>query len=63
MREEYLDYVEEYKDRLEVLMQELEDDGKWESVSRVIVPKYSFDNNGVIFKYKVCWSSIKYRFI
>ncbi|XP_063431963.1 uncharacterized protein LOC134714551 isoform X3 [Mytilus trossulus] len=54
MREEYLDYVQEYKDRLEVLMQELEDAGKWESVSRVIVPNYSFDNNGVIFKYRVC---------
>ncbi|CAG2205687.1 unnamed protein product [Mytilus edulis] len=54
MREEYLDYVKEYKDRLEVLMQELEDAGKWESVSRVIVPNYSFDNNGVIFKYRVC---------
>ena len=54
MREEYLEHVEEYKDRLEVLMQELEDAGKWTRVSRVIVPNYSFDNNGVIFKYRVC---------
>lgn len=54
MREEYLEHVDEYKDSLEPLMQELEDSGKWTRESRVVVPKYSFDNNGVIFKYRVC---------
>ncbi|XP_046580289.1 methyltransferase-like protein 27 isoform X2 [Haliotis rubra] len=54
MREEYLSYVGEYKDRLEPLMQELEDAGKWEQLSRDVVPKYSFDNNGVVYKFKIC---------
>ncbi|XP_041368160.1 methyltransferase-like protein 27 isoform X2 [Gigantopelta aegis] len=54
MREEYLQYVEEYKDRLEPLLQKWEADGLWKLVSREIVKKYSFDNNGVVFKYSVC---------
>lgn len=53
MREEYLTYVEEYKDRLEPLMQELADEGKWERVSRTVVPHYSFGKNGIVFMFKV----------
>ncbi|KAL5007564.1 hypothetical protein ScPMuIL_016370 [Solemya velum] len=52
MREEYISYVEEYIDRLEPLFKQLEIEGKWQLISRTIVPKYSFDNNGVIFQYK-----------
>ena len=54
MREEYLEHVKEYKDRLEPLFQQWEADGHWKLLSREIVQKYSFDNNGVIFKYSVC---------
>ncbi|XP_059151416.1 methyltransferase-like protein 27 isoform X2 [Physella acuta] len=58
MRESYLTTVEEYKDRLEPHMKELELDGKWEAVSRTVVPKYSFDNNGVIYIFKIKNNSI-----
>ncbi|KAK3096195.1 hypothetical protein FSP39_024296 [Pinctada imbricata] len=54
MREEYLDHVAEYKDRLEPIMLELEDQGLWQLLQRNVVPNYSFDNNGVIFLFKVC---------
>ena len=59
MREEYLSYVEEYVDRLEPFMKELERLEKWELVERTVVPKYSFGKNGVIFVYKVRENGLK----
>lgn len=53
MREEYLQHVAEYRDRLEDLMKEMEVGGTWKLHSRTIVPKYSFDNNGVVFMFIV----------
>ncbi|XP_013392059.1 methyltransferase-like protein 27 isoform X2 [Lingula anatina] len=52
MREEYLDYVEEYKN-LEPYMKQLEIEGKWEKMERKVVPNYSFQKNGIVFTYKV----------
>lgn len=54
MREEYLEHVSDYKDKLEPLMKELELSGLWIKLERRIVPKYSFENNGVIFIFKKC---------
>ncbi|XP_069139662.1 methyltransferase-like protein 27 isoform X2 [Argopecten irradians] len=54
MREEYLTHVQEYAGRLEECFLKLQNEGKWKRCSRAVVPKYSFDNNGVIFKFKVC---------
>lgn len=53
MRREYLSYVEEYKDRLEPLMNTLEENGSWEKVVRKIVPSYSFQKEGVVYVYRV----------
>ena len=53
MRREYLSYVEEYKDRLEPLMDKLEDQGQWKKVVRKIVPSYSFQKDGVVYVYQV----------
>lgn len=54
MREQYLTTVEEYNGRLESKMKEMEEvQGLWEAVYRKVVPKYSFDNNGVVFVFKV----------
>jgi len=57
MREEYLSYVQEYVDKLEPFMDALEDKGEWKRLSRKIVPEYSFNKNGVVFKYEVITSS------
>ncbi|KAL8570256.1 hypothetical protein ACOMHN_029956 [Nucella lapillus] len=54
MREEYLQHVAEYRGRLENTMKEMEKKGVWKLASRVTVPRYSFNNNGVIFKFVVC---------
>ena len=53
MREEYIFYVAEYVDRLEPFMQQLAEKGWWTVEERTVVPKYSFDKNGVIFVYRV----------
>ncbi|XP_012939075.1 methyltransferase-like protein 27 [Aplysia californica] len=53
MRQQYLSIVPEYIDRLEPLMKKLEQQGKWEAVSRTVVPRYSFTNDGVVFVFKV----------
>ena len=54
MREEYLEHVAEYKGKLENTMKDMEASGIWRMVSRTITPKYSFDNNGIIFIFVVC---------
>ncbi|XP_076461445.1 methyltransferase-like protein 27 isoform X2 [Babylonia areolata] len=54
MREEYLEHVEEYRGRLENTMRRMEEEGAWTLASRVTVPRYSFDNTGVVFKFIVC---------
>jgi len=53
MREEYLKDVTEYAGRLEPYMEELEAKGLWKRFSRTVVPKYSFNKNGVVFMYNV----------
>ncbi|XP_046580300.1 methyltransferase-like protein 27 [Haliotis rubra] len=54
MKESYLSQCKEYKDGLEQLMKELEDAGKWERLSRDVVPKYAFGENGVMFRFRIC---------
>jgi len=53
MREQYLTTVEEYRGRLEPLMNQLVKEGRWETVSRTVVPRYSFNNNGLVFVFRV----------
>ncbi|XP_037029403.1 uncharacterized protein LOC119069455 [Bradysia coprophila] len=53
MREEYLSYVEEYVGKLEPYMDNLEANGHWKKLRRVIVPEYSFNKNGVVYSYQV----------
>ena len=53
MRREYLSYVEEYKDKLEPLMDTLEDQGNWKKVVRKIVPCYSFQKDGMVYVYQI----------
>jgi len=53
MREEYLDYVEEYKDSLMPLMNNLEMEGKWRLKSKDYVENYAFGMQGVIFQFEV----------
>ncbi|KAH9524583.1 hypothetical protein Btru_027262 [Bulinus truncatus] len=52
MREKYLTSVAEYRGRLEPRMKEMELDGKWTSLCRRVVPRYSFSNNGVVYVFK-----------
>ncbi|XP_046385481.1 methyltransferase-like protein 27 [Ischnura elegans] len=52
MREEYLSYVNEYVNKLEPHLNELEANKKCKKVSRTVVPNYSFNKNGVVFVYQ-----------
>jgi ubiquinone/menaquinone biosynthesis C-methylase UbiE len=52
MREEYLSYVAEYKDRLEPLMNDLQTNGTWSLKLRLQVPNYSFNKTGLIFVFQ-----------
>ncbi|ELT87590.1 hypothetical protein CAPTEDRAFT_209791 [Capitella teleta] len=49
MRKEYLDYVIEYKNRLDDHVQRMKENGKWTKVLRETVEKYSFGKDGVVF--------------
>ncbi|CAL4133506.1 unnamed protein product [Meganyctiphanes norvegica] len=53
MRKEYLEYVEEYKGKLEPYMEELEKLKKWQKIGRREVEGYSFGKTGLVFTYKV----------
>lgn len=53
MRKEYLKYVGEYVDRLEPTFDRLERENKIDIVERREVSNYSFDRDGVLFKFRV----------
>lgn len=52
-RIDYLSYVPEYKDRLEPLMQQLEKEGKWKLLERVIGPRFYLDKESIIWTHQV----------
>ncbi|KAJ8317688.1 hypothetical protein KUTeg_005592 [Tegillarca granosa] len=53
MREEYLENVESYKDKLEPLMKKMEENGLWKKIDRYVMEEYAFSKTGVIFVYMV----------
>ena len=53
MRENFFHTVAEYKDRLEPLMRQLQDEGKWMMLERTIIPGYLPGFNGVRFVFKI----------
>ena len=54
MRQAYLTSVDEYRERLEPLMQRMAGAGEhvWSPVARVELPRYSFDNAGLVFVFR-----------
>ena len=54
MREEYLDYVGEYMDKLEPLMDRLESSGFWRKLERSSVAGYAWNKTGLVLVYQVC---------
>jgi SAM-dependent methyltransferase len=53
MRQEYLETVEDFKDRLEPLMERMEHEEKiWTRLARIQVPRYSFDKNGLVYVFR-----------
>ena len=50
---EYDVTIAEYKDRLEPLMKQLEDEGKWTILERTVFPEYHPEVNGIVFVFKV----------
>ena len=53
-REQHLHSVEEYKGRLEPLMDQLEAEGKWKKIERTIFKGFFLDKDGIMWKYQVC---------
>ena len=53
MRQEYLQDVAEYRNKLEPLMREYVSSDRWECIERTVLPAYSFGKNGVIFIHRV----------
>ena len=52
MRKEYLDYVKEYKDRLEPLMQQFINLKYWKLEEATPVDNYSFGKPGRLYVFK-----------
>ena len=52
LREEYLDYVKDYKDKLEPEMESMVTDATWKRLERSVVPNYSFNKNGVLYVFE-----------
>ncbi|KAI0239619.1 hypothetical protein LSAT2_009667 [Lamellibrachia satsuma] len=52
-REEYVDEVAEYVDRLEPFMKQLVEQGAWTRKERKVVPNHVYGRNGVVFVFRV----------
>ena len=50
----YVSNIDEYKDKLEPLMDKLEQQGKWKKVERRIFKRFFLDKEGILWKYRVC---------
>ena len=61
MREEFLE-MQEYRDKLEPLMNEHIQDGRWQLEERTVLTKYSFGKDGVMFIHKVTCSGFLTNF-
>ncbi|KAK3700631.1 hypothetical protein RRG08_032431 [Elysia crispata] len=47
-------WIEDFKDKLEPMMQQMEADGKWKLLSRAVFSDYLVDKPGVVFTRQVC---------
>ncbi|KAK3772358.1 hypothetical protein RRG08_031382 [Elysia crispata] len=54
LRQETVEEIEGFKDKLEPMMHQMEADGKWKLLSRVVFPDYLVDQGGVVFTHQVC---------
>ena len=55
MREEYLHQVGDYQDNLIPLMDRLEAENKWVTLSRDTLENYALGKSGLLFQFKVKW--------
>ena len=53
-RHQHLESVEEYRDKLEPLMDKLETEKKWKKLERRIFDGFFLDKSGILWKYEVC---------
>ena len=53
MREEYINIVQEYTDRLEPYMLELQQNGKWRKIESMTVENYAFNKTGIVFVFQI----------
>jgi len=53
-RLQHLDTVDEYRDRLEPLMDRMEAEGSWRRLERRVFPGFFLDKEGILWKYQVC---------
>lgn len=49
----YLNNDEEYKDKFEPFIDELEQMGKWRKIKKEVFPRYHGDLEGIIFLYQI----------
>ncbi|GFR97993.1 Williams-Beuren syndrome chromosomal region 27 protein [Elysia marginata] len=54
LRQETVEKIEGFKDKVEAMMQQMEADGKWKLLSREVFPDYLVDQGGVVFTHQVC---------
>ena len=59
-REEYVDEVAEYVDRLEPFMKQLVEQGAWTRKERKVVLNHVYGRNGVVFVFRVKQSGAPY---
>ncbi|WAR10531.1 MET27-like protein [Mya arenaria] len=53
-RFQHLESVEEYRGRLEPLMDQFEKEGRWRRMERRVFPGFFLDKEGILWKYQVC---------
>lgn len=52
-RNEFLTILDVYRDKLEPAMEQLEKEGQWTKLEKIIIPNYFFKHDGVAFVFEV----------